>query len=120
VLDFGFSELFLCFLIALIVLGPEKLPPLARRLGRWSGNAKSYMRQLTAEIEKETQVADWRQQLEDARRAIEREAINVEAGAKQLSGEGSVSGASPVSGAIPAPIVEPEVMKPDLPPPSGH
>jgi sec-independent protein translocase protein TatB len=115
VLDFGFSELFLCFLVALIVLGPEKLPPLARRLGRWSGNARAYMRQLTAEIEKETQAQDWREQLETMRRSIEREAANVELGARQLSGEAPVEAAA----AKPEPTVESAAAKPELPPPSS-
>lgn len=69
--DIGFSELLVCFLVALVVLGPEKLPKLARTLGRWTGQAKGYMRNLTAELDRESQLAELRQQLEQAKRAMQ-------------------------------------------------
>ena len=50
-LDFSFSELLLCFVVALVVLGPERMPALARTVGRWTGKARVYMRNLTAELE---------------------------------------------------------------------
>jgi len=68
--DFGFSELLLCFLVALIVLGPERLPPLARSLGRWTGQARSYLRHLSSELERETHAAELKKQLQDAERAL--------------------------------------------------
>lgn len=52
--DVGFSELVVCFLVALVVLGPQRLPEVARTLGRWTGRARSYVRTLTAELERET------------------------------------------------------------------
>ena len=52
--DVGFSELVLCFLVALVVLGPQRLPEVARTLGRWTGRAKSYVRTLSAELDRET------------------------------------------------------------------
>lgn len=53
--DVGFSELVVCFLVALVVLGPQRLPEIARTMGRWTGRAKSYMRTLTAELEREAE-----------------------------------------------------------------
>jgi sec-independent protein translocase protein TatB len=52
--DVGFSELLLCFLVALVVLGPQKLPAVARTLGRWTARARSYVRNLSSELERET------------------------------------------------------------------
>lgn len=52
--DVGFSELVLCFVVALVVLGPEKLPAVARTVGRWTGRARAYVRNLSAELERET------------------------------------------------------------------
>ena len=79
--DFSFGELLLCFLIALIVLGPQRLPGVARAVGRWTGQAKSYMRNLSAELERETQLADMKKQLEDVQRSMREhtEAIQKEA-----------------------------------------
>ncbi|PTU31419.1 Sec-independent protein translocase protein TatB [Stenotrophobium rhamnosiphilum] len=68
--DVGFSEVFLCFLVALIVLGPQRLPAVARAIGRWTGQAKAYMRNLSAELERETQLADMKKQLEDVQRSM--------------------------------------------------
>lgn len=69
--DIGFSELVVCFLVALVVLGPEKLPRVARTLGRWSGQAKGYLRNLSAELDREGQLAELRKQLDDAHRAMQ-------------------------------------------------
>ncbi|HEY2685693.1 MAG TPA: Sec-independent protein translocase protein TatB [Steroidobacteraceae bacterium] len=52
-LDFGFSEIVLTSAIALIVLGPEKLPKVARQVGNWMGRARVMARQLTDQLERE-------------------------------------------------------------------
>ncbi len=51
--DFGFSEVLLIFVIALVVLGPEKLPRLASQVGRWVGRARSMARQFREQLEEE-------------------------------------------------------------------
>jgi sec-independent protein translocase protein TatB len=68
--DIGFSELLLCFIVALVVLGPEKLPKVARTVGRWSGQAKGYLRNLTSELDRESKLAELRQELESAKRLM--------------------------------------------------
>jgi len=45
-LDVGFSEILLTSAIALIVLGPERLPKVARQVGNWMGRARAMARQL--------------------------------------------------------------------------
>jgi Tat protein translocase TatB subunit len=52
-LDVGFSEILLTSAIALIVLGPEKLPKVARQVGTWMGRARAMARQLTEQLERE-------------------------------------------------------------------
>ena len=68
--DVGFSELVVCFLVALVVLGPQKLPAVARALGRWTGRARSYMRNLSAELERETGGSGLQREVSDAARAF--------------------------------------------------
>ena len=68
--DFSFSELLLCFVVALVVLGPERMPAVARTVGRWTGKARVYMRNLSAELERETQVAELKKQIDDAQRIL--------------------------------------------------
>lgn len=57
-LDFGFSEIVLTSAIALIVLGPEKLPKVARQVGAWMGRARAMARQLTEQLEREVNAED--------------------------------------------------------------
>ena len=49
-----FSEILLIFGIALVVLGPEKLPKLANTIGRWIGRARGMARQFRDQLEQET------------------------------------------------------------------
>lgn len=48
-----FSEIVVIFVIALVVLGPEKLPKLAATIGRWLGRARSMARQFREQLEHE-------------------------------------------------------------------
>ena len=51
--EVGFTELLLIFAIALIVLGPEKLPKLAQQVGRWVGRARAMARQFRDQLDEE-------------------------------------------------------------------
>lgn len=51
--EIGFSELLLIFVIALVVLGPERLPKLVAQVGRWAGKAKAMARQFREQLESE-------------------------------------------------------------------
>lgn len=85
--EVGFSEIALCFVVALVVLGPQRLPGVARALGRWTGQAKAYMRNLSAELERETQVAELKKQLEDANRAVREHSTAAEDAARKLASD---------------------------------
>jgi sec-independent protein translocase protein TatB len=51
--DIGFTELMVIALVALIVLGPERLPEVARTLGRWAGRAQRFMEKVRQDIDRE-------------------------------------------------------------------
>ena len=51
--EVGFSELLVIFALALVVLGPEKLPKLAQQVGRWVGRARAMARQFRDQLEEE-------------------------------------------------------------------
>ena len=53
--EVGFTEIILIFGIALLVLGPARLPKLAADVGRWAGRARAMARQLRNQLEQETQ-----------------------------------------------------------------
>lgn len=51
--EVGFTEIVLIFAIALLVLGPARLPKLAADVGRWAGRARAMARQLRSQLEQE-------------------------------------------------------------------
>jgi len=51
--DIGFSELFMILVIALIVIGPERLPGVARKIGRYVGKAKRTFENVKREVQSE-------------------------------------------------------------------
>ena len=54
--EVGFTEIILILGIALLVLGPEKLPKLANQVGRWAGRARAMARQLRQQLDEEVTV----------------------------------------------------------------
>lgn len=58
--EVGFTEIILILGLALLVLGPEKLPKLAAQIGRWTGRAKSMARQLRAQLDQEVNFQEQR------------------------------------------------------------
>ena len=49
--EVGFTEIVLILGLALLVLGPENLPGLAQKVGRWTGRARAMARQLRTQLE---------------------------------------------------------------------
>jgi sec-independent protein translocase protein TatB len=61
--DMGFLEFSLIGIIALIVLGPERLPKAARRVGLWVAKAKQGFESVKTEIDRELKVQELQQQI---------------------------------------------------------
>lgn len=55
-----FGELILIFVVALVVLGPEKLPRVVAEVGRWVGRARAMARQFREQLEEEVQLEEMR------------------------------------------------------------
>jgi len=56
--EVGFTEIILILGIALVVLGPEKLPKVAADIGRWVGRARAMARQFKSQLDEEVVKAD--------------------------------------------------------------
>ena len=63
--DIGFWELAVIGVIALLVVGPERLPTLARNAGRWVGRMRRYISHVKQDIEREIHADEVRQLLEE-------------------------------------------------------
>jgi sec-independent protein translocase protein TatB len=59
--EVGFTEIIVILGIALVVLGPEKLPKVAAEIGRWLGRARAMARQFKSQLDEEVSKAerDW-------------------------------------------------------------
>ena len=51
--DVGFFELAIILVVALLVVGPDRLPGLARTVGLWVGKARYYVSAVKAEVDRE-------------------------------------------------------------------
>ena len=56
--DVGFSELVLIAVVAMIVIGPERLPKVARTVGALLGRMQRYVNNVKSEVEREMQFED--------------------------------------------------------------
>jgi sec-independent protein translocase protein TatB len=61
--DIGFLELVLVGIVALLVLGPERLPTAARTAGKWVGKARRMVSQVSQEIDRELKADELREKL---------------------------------------------------------
>ena len=59
--DFSFSELVLIMVVALVVIGPERLPKVARTMGLLWGRAQRYINGVRADIERDMQMEELKQ-----------------------------------------------------------
>ncbi len=71
--DIGFTEIIVCCVVALVVIGPERMPEAVRSIGLWVGRFKRSLRETREEIERQIGVDDIRRQLhnEDIMRTLE-------------------------------------------------
>jgi sec-independent protein translocase protein TatB len=72
--DIGFSELLVIGVVALLVIGPERLPKVARTAGHMFGRLQRYVNDVKADIQREIELDELkklRTQFEDAARSVE-------------------------------------------------
>lgn len=73
-IDFGFDKLALIGAVALIVIGPEKLPKVARTMGHLFGKAQRYVADVKAEVNRSIELDELKKmktQFEDAARDVQ-------------------------------------------------
>jgi sec-independent protein translocase protein TatB len=73
-IDFGFDKLALIGAVALIVIGPEKLPRVARTVGHLFGKAQRYVSDVKAEVNRSIELDELKKmktQFEDAARGVQ-------------------------------------------------
>lgn len=72
--DIGFSELMVIAVVALVVIGPERLPKVARTIGHLLGKAQRYVNDVKTEINREMEIDELRRlqaEMQEAARKLE-------------------------------------------------
>ncbi|MEN9543497.1 MAG: hypothetical protein RLZZ598_330 [Pseudomonadota bacterium] len=78
-IDFGFDKIALIGAVALIVIGPERLPKVARTVGHLMGKAQRYVAEVKAEVNRSIELEELKKmksQFEDAARNVEQTVSN--------------------------------------------
>jgi sec-independent protein translocase protein TatB len=58
--EIGFWEIFLIVILALLIIGPERLPGAARTAGYWVGRARRYIEGVRNEVEQEFDISEFK------------------------------------------------------------
>ena len=116
--DIGFSELMVIAVVALIVIGPERLPKVARTLGHLFGRMQRYVNDVKADISREMELEELKKlqaTMQDAARSFET-SINREVSATEAELQKIAQEANPTQ--VPPSVTEPDPAgAPPLPAP---
>src|SRR5512132_51920 len=106
--DIGFSEMMVIAVLALIVIGPERLPRVARTLGHLAGRLQRYVADVKADINREVELEELRKMKDSVQQAasgfensVQSELnktesdLNAAAGAASGAAEGSAPAETP-------------------------
>lgn len=92
--DIGFSELLVIGVVALVVIGPERLPSVARTVGNLLGRAQRYFNDIKADVKRELQLEDLRKlqaeteaRLRSLEQEVAKEVSHVESSVDHLAAE---------------------------------
>ena len=114
--DIGFSEILVIAVVALIVIGPERLPKVARTLGHLFGRMQRYVNDVKSDISREMELEELKKlqsSIQDTARSIE-QSVNEEINSTQSQLSEIASAAT--DSAVPAPPpAEPAAAPPAAP-----
>ena len=69
--DVSFSELLVIAVVALLVIGPEKLPKVARTVGAFTGRMQRYMAQIKEEVNREVRFEELQKLQQEIKQSVE-------------------------------------------------
>ena len=87
--DMGFTEMMLIGIVALIVIGPERLPGVARTAGKYFGRLKRFMTSVKADVEQELRADELRQILADQQRELDTLKDSINEAGREIEREAS-------------------------------
>ncbi|MCX7189481.1 MAG: Sec-independent protein translocase protein TatB [Methylotenera sp.] len=85
--DVSFSELIVIAVVALIVIGPEKLPKVARTLGALAGRMQRYVAQVKEEVNREVRFQELQQLQQEIKETATKAEVNFQRKTDELTQE---------------------------------
>lgn len=85
--DIGFSELLLIAIVALVVLGPERLPKAARFAGLWVRRARAQWDSVKQELERELEAEELKRNLQDVQASLRQAESQLRQGHEQVQAQ---------------------------------
>jgi sec-independent protein translocase protein TatB len=116
--DISFSELMVIAVVALIVIGPQRLPAVARTLGHLFGRMQRYVNDVKADISREMELEELKKlqsTMEDAARSMRDSVESVNKEVAETEGELSKLAHSEEPSPAPPPLAVPESSQGELP-----
>lgn len=86
--DIGFSELLLIAIVALVVLGPERLPKAARFAGLWVRRARAQWDSVKQELERELEADELKRNLQNVQASLREAESQLRQGQQQVQAQG--------------------------------
>jgi sec-independent protein translocase protein TatB len=87
--DIAFSELLIIGIVALIVIGPERLPKVARTAGTWLGKLNRYVAQVKQDIDRDMQLEELRKLQSEMKASAQKYELLAEEASQKLQQEAS-------------------------------
>ncbi|ENO89247.1 Sec-independent protein translocase protein TatB [Thauera linaloolentis] len=85
--DFGFSELIVIGVVLLVVVGPERLPKVARTVGHLLGRVQRYVSDVKSDIQREMQLEELKKLQEQVKQQAQELESSVRSGAAGIEGQ---------------------------------
>ncbi|RTL05758.1 MAG: twin-arginine translocase subunit TatB [Lysobacterales bacterium] len=113
--EIGFWELVLIGVVALVVIGPERLPGVARTAGRWVGRARQIVSTVRSEVERELQIEEMKRTIAEHDTAEQFRQLHDQIRTLESELRSSVQSADPRTAATPEPLAPPVETAAPLP-----
>jgi sec-independent protein translocase protein TatB len=118
--DIGFSEIVVIAVVALIVIGPERLPKAARTLGHLFGRLQRYVNDVKSDISREMELDELRKLQKEVQTAAQDLKSSVESAAHGVQAEVRSVEQQLNAGATDAPATDPQALRAQDPAPLAN
>ncbi|MFO8155376.1 MAG: Sec-independent protein translocase protein TatB [Pseudomonadota bacterium] len=90
--DLGFWEILVIGVIALLVIGPERLPEVARTVGRWVGKAQKFVATVKSDVDRELRTDELRKMMDSQKSELDQLKSRLDNSASELNQDVATSG----------------------------